>query len=72
MKYVFLILIMLFISGCNSEITKYEIDFAEDVCKDRGGIYTIETFFIRPLIVCNDGYKKIMSIQNERASIIRT
>lgn len=49
-----LIISVLLLSGCAATIPQYQIDRANWFCKDRGGVYEINTFLV-VAVTCNDG-----------------
>jgi len=53
-KLVFIVLL----GGCSVDTYSWELQQAESICKDKGGISIISYIFFAPLsaVTCNDGY----------------
>ena len=58
MKWI--IILSLLITGCGSEINKFEVNKAQDYCKSRGGIFMYDTKIFMNTVKCNDIDKHIM------------
>lgn len=66
MKIIILILIV-FLTGCNRDIAGWEINKSLEYCKDVGISVYKPTYMITPLhntVICNDG--KIMLIRKKK------
>lgn len=58
MRYcVLIVLAMLLLSGCTDVINKWELDQAETICKERGGIdyYRTSSLISYGSVRCSDG-----------------
>lgn len=54
MKKIMLFILVCFMCGCSSKVSKPVIDKAEEVCKDKKGIHQINTFYLYQ-VECGDG-----------------
>lgn len=50
-----LLLIVLSVPGCSIEV--YYLHKAQELCKDKRGIHTVEHFATEVLVTCGDGTK---------------
>jgi len=65
LKKIFVLVLLLFIFGCSTTVTNYEMDYYTNFCKDHGGIREANELYFpgyRSFAICQDGtmvnYKK--------------